>query len=208
MTVLLETGCRVGEFSGLCWEDCDFENMTISINRNMIYRKYKGEAEARFHVTTPKTKASIRSIPMHADVKQALMQEYEYQQILGFNETVVDGYSGFIFRNRYGDILSDHNINRAIERIRNAYNNTEKKKAIEEGRTPLLIRHFSVHNLRHTFCARLCEKEINIKVIQEIMGHADIETTLNIYAEITEQMKREAVANTDSKPKQSKREVQ
>lgn len=201
MIVLLGTGCRVGEFSGLRWEDCDFENLTISINRNIIYRRYKGEAEARFHVTTPKTKASIRDIPMRSDVKQALMQEYEYQQILGANETVVDGYSGFIFQNRYGDILSDHNINRAIERIRIAYNTAEEKKAAEEGREPLLIRHFSVHNLRHTFCARLCEKDINIKVIQEIMGHADIKTTLDIYAEVTEQKKRESITSMDEKNK-------
>ena len=76
-----------------------------------------------------------------------------------------------------------------------------EKKAAEEGREPLLIRHFSVHNLRHTFCARLCEKDINIKVIQEIMGHADIKTTLDIYAEVTEQKKRESITSMDEKNK-------
>lgn len=125
--------------------------------------------------------------------------EYEYQQIFGVNETVVDGYSGFIFQNRYGEILSAHNINRAIERIYKAYNAEERKKAAKERRKPVLIRHFSVHNLRHTFCTRYCENESDLKVIQEIMGHADIETTLGIYAEATEQKKKESFASLEGK---------
>lgn len=71
ITVFLGTGCRVGEVIGLRWEDCDFEKKTISINHNTIYRKYKGESESRFHITTPKTKAGIRMIPMLSDVKNA-----------------------------------------------------------------------------------------------------------------------------------------
>mgnify|MGYP000842614751 CR=1 FL=1 len=60
-----------------------------------------------------------------------------------------------------------------------------QKAAEKEKREPLLIRDFSVHNLRHTFCTRFCENETNLKVIQEIMGHSDISTTMNIYAEAT-----------------------
>lgn len=199
ITVLLGTGCRVGEVIGLRWEDCDFDNMTISINHNTIYRKYKGEQNARFHITTPKTDAGTRTIPMLSNVKDALDQEYEYQQIFGINENVIDGYSGFIFRNRYGEMQSGHNINRAIERIYKAYNEEERAKAAKERRRPKLIRHFSVHNLRHTFCTRLCENESNLKVIQEIMGHADIETTLEIYAEVTERKKKEAFVSLEGK---------
>ena len=62
-------------------------------------------------------------------------------------------------------------------------------------------RHFSVHNLRHTFCTRFCENETNIKVIQEIMGHSDIGTTMNIYAEATESKKKESFENLDGKIK-------
>lgn len=47
------------------------------------------------------------------------------------------------------------------------------------------------HNLRHTFCTRLCERETNLKVIQSIMGHKDIQTTMDIYAEATEEKKQE-----------------
>lgn len=137
------------------------------------------------------TNAGIRTIPMFEEVKNALQSEWELQKVLGFNESIIDGYTGFIFQNRYGDPLSAHNVNRAIERIYTEYNEDEIVQADKEGREPFLIRHFSAHNLRHTFCTRLCENvdviNGNIKLVQEIMGHTDIETTLNIYAEVTEQ---------------------
>lgn len=200
-TVLLGTGGRVGEITGLRWEDCDFEAGIIHINHNMVYRKFDGEEKAMFHIVTPKTSAGIRIIPMLSEVRKALEDEYERQKITGFNESIVDGYTGFIFKNRYGDPLSAHNVNRAIDRICNEYNEEETILADKEGREPFLIRHFSVHNLRHTFCTRFCENESNIKIIQEIMGHADIETTMNIYAEATEQKKKESFANLEGKIK-------
>lgn len=200
-TMLLGTGCRIGELIGLRWEDCDFDDEIISINHNMVYRKYEGEKKARFHIETPKTDAGIRIIPMLTEVKEALQEEWKKQEIIGFNESVVDGYTGFIFQNRYGDPLSPHNVNRAIDRICAAYIEDETIKADMEGREPTLIRHFSAHNLRHTFCTRFCENERNIKVIQEIMGHADIEITMNIYAEATKEKKKESFSNLEGKIK-------
>ncbi len=200
-TVLLGTGGRIGEITGLRWEDCDFKAGIISINHNMVYRKFEGDEKAAFHIITPKTSAGIRIVPMLSDVRKALEYEYEKQKITGFNESIIEGYTGFIFQNRYGYPLSAHNVNRAIERICKEYNEEETILADKEGRKPLLIRHFSAHNLRHTFCTRFCENESNIKVIQEIMGHADIETTMNIYAEATEQKKKESFANLDGKIK-------
>ena len=49
------------------------------------------------------------------------------------------------------------------------------------------------HHIRHTFCTRFCENERNLKVIQSIMGHANIETTMDIYAEATDVKKKEAI---------------
>lgn len=114
---------------------------------------------------------------------------------------LVPEYTGFIFQNRYGDPLSPHSVNRAIDRICAAYIEDETVLADQEGRDPVLIRHFSAHNLRHTFCTRFCENERNIKVIQEIMGHADIETTMNIYAEATKEKKKESFSNLEGKIK-------
>lgn len=53
--------------------------------------------------------------------------------------------------------------------------------------------------MRHTFCTRLCENESNLKVIQSIMGHSDITTTMDIYAEATQEKKQEIVANLQGK---------
>lgn len=114
-------------------------------------------------------------------------------------DTVIDGYTGFVFLNRCGYVNNPHAINRAIERIRLACNKSEAERAKKEHRQPVEIPHFSIHNLRHTFCTRYCENETNIKVIQEIMGHADISTTMNIYAEATESKKKESIQNMEGK---------
>ena len=58
---------------------------------------------------------------------------------------------------------------------------------------------FSAHNLRHTFCTRFCENESNLKVIQSVMGHKDISTTMDIYAEATEEKKQEIMASLQGK---------
>lgn len=199
-TMFLGTGCRVGEIIGLTWKDCDFKNKMISINHNLIYRQ-QDSGKCEMHITTPKTKAGIREIPMLDAVRTALLQEKKKQMKCGFNSIVVDGYSGFIFTNQWGNLYNPQTINRAIVRIYTAYNKQEKVKAEKECRQPILIPHFSAHNLRHTFCTRFCENETNLKVIQEIMGHSDITTTMNIYNEATQEKKKESFASLEGKIK-------
>lgn len=199
-TVLLGTGCRVGEIVGLRWSDCDFDENLISVNHNLIYR-LQDSGKCEYHITTPKSKSGIRIIPMLSEVKMALLQEKTNQLETGFNQTMIDGYSGFIFQNRFGECLNAHCINRAIDRISRDYNNEETETAEKEQREPELLPHFSAHNLRHTFCTRFCENETNLKIIQEIMGHADISTTMNIYNEATKEKKIESFANLEGKIK-------
>ena len=74
-------------------------------------------------------------------------------------------------------------VNRAIKRIVDTHNSEEEVAAKKEKREPVMIPRFSCHIFRHTFASRFCENETNIKVIQEVMGHADVSTTMNIYAE-------------------------
>ena len=188
-TVMLGTGCRVGEVIGLRWEDCDFAEETISINHSLLYRQKEPGGACEFLVSTPKTEAGIRVIPMAAEVKRALECERELQAEVGASDIVIDGYSNFIFTSQTGGILSPHTVNRAIERIRTAYNNQETELANQEQREPQLLPHFSAHTLRHTFCARFCEHETNLKVIQEIMGHASITTTMDVYNHVTLEQK-------------------
>lgn len=193
-TVLLGTGMRIGECLGLRWEDCDFKSKIINVNHNLIYRTTEAR-KMELHITTPKTKAGIRIIPMFDDVKRALLDERLKQMEHGFTLAEIDGYSGFIFQNRNQEVLNPHVVNRAIARIIRDHN----IKAEKDG--TIKLPHFSVHNLRHTFCTRLCENEPNIKIIQEIMGHRNIETTMDVYNEATKEKKIESFANLEGKIK-------
>lgn len=194
-TILLGTGCRIGEALGLRWEDIDFDKGIISINHNLTYYPTSAERTSEFHIHQPKTEAGIRTIPLLDSVRDALDILREEEEANGGNEQVIDGFSGFIFQNRYGTMPNPASVNRAIKRILNSYNAEEQLNAAKEGREPVLLPDFSCHHLRHTFATRLCEVEGNLKVIQSIMGHKNIETTMDIYAEATDRKKEEAFEN-------------
>ncbi|MBR1651643.1 MAG: site-specific integrase [Lachnospiraceae bacterium] len=191
--VMFGTGCRVGEIIGLRWEDCDFKNNLISINHDVTYyprsdKNFRNEYE----LGLPKTEAGIRTIPMLDKVREALLEEKKYQDETGECCMMeLGGMSGFIFSNRFGTIHNASGINREIKRIVEDHNSEEILNAAREGRDPILIPRFSCHITRHTFCSRLCENETNVKVIQTVMGHRDIQTTLGIYAETTESKRQE-----------------
>ena len=198
LTVLLGTGMRIGECLGLRWEDLDFENKIISVNHNLTDRP-DDKGECKKHIQTPKTEAGTRIIPMFDEVFEAFLAEYEIQKCIGFCEEEIDGYSGFVFSTASHTVYSASAVNNAIRRAINAYNNKEERAAKEEKRDPIPMPKFSAHNLRHTFCTRLCENESNLKVIQDIMGHADISTTMDIYAEATTEKKQEVVTKLKGK---------
>lgn len=199
-TFCLGTGCRVGEVIGLQWYNCDFKNGLITIQHNMQYRQQKG-GQCEFHISTTKTVSGTRVIPMFDEVRAALLSLREQQLRKGPCTSVVDGYSNFVFTNRYNAVLSPASVNRAIERIIRDYNKEETEQATKEKRDPALLPHFSVHNLRHTFCTRLCEIEPNLKVIQEVMGHADISTTMDVYNEATKEQKQQSFSHMQGKLK-------
>ena len=142
----------------------------ISINHNLVYRVHENN-KCYFTISTPKTNAGCRTIPMLPEVRKALEDERCRQQKTGKTcQTVVDGYKGFIFFNRYGNAYQPAAINRQIDRVVLAYNEEETKAAEKEMRMPVLLPDFSCHQLRHTFCTRMCENETNIKVVQGYYG--------------------------------------
>lgn len=174
---------------GVAWEDLDFENKVISVNHSLIYYPVDGSKSSMMRVSLPKTDAGIRTIPMLDVVKDAFELEREEQQETGFNEQVVDGMSGFVFKNRFGCVHNPQTVNDAIKRIVASYNAEEVVAAKRERREAVVLPDFSCHVLRHTFATRLCEVESNLKVIQSVMGHRNIETTMDIYAEATDRKK-------------------
>lgn len=66
-----------------------------------------------------------------------------------------------------------------------------------ENEPECLIPHFSCHILRHTFATRLCEQGVNIKVIQAVLGHKDFQTTMNIYVDVTNELKEDEMNKFD-----------
>ena len=120
-------------------------------------------------------------------VKDALELEKQNQRDYGYHCLVeLGGMKNFIFCNRFGELQNPAGVNKVIKRIVSDHNSKEIVDAKREGREPVIIPNFSCHITRHTFCTRHCENGTNAKVIQSVMEHKDIQTTLGIYAEVSE----------------------
>lgn len=185
--IMLGTGLRVGELCGLRWQDVDIEKRVIDINHTLCsVNSVTGISKGKLTISTPKTKAGTRRIPIMKSVADAFIEEYKIAESKGFISETIDGYSGFVFTSKNGTVYNTCKLNIMLDRIVESYNKQENMLAKEEKRIPFLLPHISNHMLRHTFCTRLCERDVNIKVIQTLMGHSNINITLNIYAEVSE----------------------
>lgn len=197
--VMLGTGMRVGEITGLRWCDIDIDNGVIDINHTLVYYCHRHEVELNgcyFNINTPKTKASNRKIPMIESVKEAFLMEKANQEKTGIKcSAVIDGYSDFIFVNRNGKTQHQGTLNKAIRRIIRDCND---EVLLNDENATVLLPHFSCHSLRHTFSTRMCEAGINVKVIQDTLGHQDISTTMNIYTDATKEMKKQEFESLDN----------
>ena len=192
--IMANTGMRVGEITGLRWRDIDLDEGIISVNHTLVYYNHRDEKGCYFSINTPKTQAGVREIPMTDGVKKAFLMEKEYQKNAEIESVSrVDGYDDFIFVNRYGMVQNQGNLNKAIRRIMRDCNDEILEKFGADS-NPILLPHFSCHILRHTFATRLCESGINIKVIQSVLGHADVSTTMNIYVDVTNALKKKEIA--------------
>lgn len=194
-TVMLWTGLRVGEVTGLRWCDIDLEAETIDINHTLVYYDKGNNDGLSFAVNTPKTEAGKRIVPMLPKVKEAFLLEKKNQEELGIECTAtVDGFTDFIFINRFGGVQHQGTLNKALRRIIRDCN-----YAIMDGRKDgedvVLLPKFSNHSLRHTFTTRMCEAGVNVKAMQDILGHADAGTTMDIYAEATKELKQSELLN-------------
>ena len=197
--VMLGTGMRVGEVVGLRWCDVDFEENVISVNHTLVYYNHGDGKGCTFSVNTPKTKAGTRTIPMLDYVKEAFELERQNQADAQLScRAAIDGYTDFIFINRFGDVQHQGTLNKAIRRIIRDCNDEALLRSPD---TTTLLPPFSCHSLRHTFTTRLCEKGMNIKVIQDVLGHSDFSTTMNIYADVTKDLKRQEFEGFNAKCK-------
>lgn len=179
-TVLFELGLRCGELIGLTWTDISFDEKTLSVNHQLIYKNY-GDG-CKFHISSPKTQAGIRNIPLTDKVVNALKEQKKINFMLGrFGKEEIEGYSDFVFIAKTGRPYMPSAVNNVIYNVIKAYNDKETVDAKRENREPVLIPKVSVHCFRHTACTNMARKEMNIKVVQYIMGHSDSSMTLDVY---------------------------
>ena len=131
------------------------------------------------------------------DVKSALLREKATPKPMrGFT---VEGYTGFVFLNSAGQVYTNAFLYDSIQGIVESYNREEFARASKEGRQPEYIPKISAHIFRHTFCTRMCEQGVNLKILQDVMGHRNIRTTMEVYARATRDKKLEAMREMNGK---------
>lgn len=177
--LILGTGLRIGEALALTWNDIDFDNCILSVNRTQIEYCEHVNGETIYHRTysSPKTKTSKRKIPlipvlitMLLDLKAQREAEKEK-----FKDVYQD--NGLIFCNYYGVSLNYTTIAKKIRSI--------CKTTGLEGVHP--------HTLRHTFATRGLENGIELKVMQELLGHSSIKMTADIYTHVLIETKQNSI---------------
>lgn len=195
-TVLLGTGLRIGEALALTWDDVDFDSSLITVHKTMAYKPGE-DGKYDYRITPPKTAAGNREIPMLDDVRSALLREKSRPKPK--RKFKVDGYTGFVFLNNAGQVYTNAFLYDSIQGIVESYNRAEFARVSTDGSLPEYLPKISAHIFRHTFCTRLCEQGINLKVLQDIMGHRNIRTTMEVYAKATRDKKLEAMRDLNGK---------
>ena len=123
---------------------------------------------------------------MSTKVRKAVLEEKGFQELAGITcSTEVDGYTDFVFLNRFGKPHTFGSLNKVYKRIIRDCND---EQFLKYDNPKNLLPNFSCHNLRHTFATRLYESNLDVKMIQTILGHSDISTTINIYTHVTQGM--------------------
>ncbi len=164
--ISLYTGLRIGEICALKVSDIDFDNNVLEVNKTLqrIYLKeYEEVINSKISITSPKTRSSKRTVPIPNFIIEMLKQ-FNFD-----NETFV--LTGT-------EKSTEPRTYRAyFERLLNGLN----------------IKHRSFHTLRHTFATNCVELGIDVKTISDLLGHANVITTLNLYVHTSFTQKENAI---------------
>lgn len=173
-TLLSYTGMRVGEMLALKWSDIDFKNHTLR-----IYKTYYNESnnKKKYEILTPKTEGSIRTIEFNPVLDGLFEEHREFQERNKQDYEMLYHDDEFIFTTKDGYPQTIKQISLRLKRLL-------EKTSIKKNITP--------HSFRHTHTSLLIEANVHIKEIQERLGHSDINTTMDIYAHMTKNMKKKA----------------
>lgn len=171
LTILLYTGMRISELCGLTKADVDLKNSRVHVNKQLL-RKRLGEDHS-FFVESPKTEDGDRFIFLLPEAYKAFQRVLRNRSVPKV-EYVVDGYSGFLFLDADGKPKVAWHLEHALARLVQRYNRIYDDNIV-----------LTPHGLRHTFATMLLASGVDIKSAQYLLGHANAQTTLNIYAHST-----------------------
>lgn len=186
--VALGTGMRAGELLGLTWEDIDFRKREISVNKTLVYIKELETKKYVFKYQPPKTKNSIRTIPMQDSVYKALKRQkiqVKEMQMACAEWGTLKNFENLVFVGKNGKPVTEHSFQVTLNWIENAINKARQKQAEKNKDMYEPIPHFYPHALRHTFATRCFEAGIDAKVVQGFLGHYSIAITLDLYTHVT-----------------------
>jgi integrase len=176
------TGLRIGEVTGLQWQDVDLKKKEIHVQHTLAWITGKG-----YFLQEPKSENSQRTIPL-PDKAVSLLRARKIAQgkhRLAYGEywQPLPGLPNLVFTTRYGTPIDGNNIRREMRIILAGM----KEKGTD-------ITWASFHTLRHTFATRCIEEGMKPKTLQHILGHATLAITMDLYCDVMEDTKREEMA--------------
>lgn len=193
---LMFCGLRIGEALALKWENVNFETKTLKVERAITQiPKFDNNGKVISRVTViadTKTACSVREIPI-ADIVVETLQRWREKQIERQNtnpDVTADltAKNAFIFANDDGSV-------RTYFGSRKIFDGWKKRHKLTNYNI-----HF--HGLRHTFSNMLFEMNENPKVIQQLLGHRDVKTTITVYNSVDSEYIRQTTDKFNERVKE------
>lgn len=188
--VAVNSGLRPGEIFALTESDIDFSNRVIHVNKTLVYQAFtEGEGKV-FHVHPPKTKSSVRDVPITDTCLDALQRQIKQKKVVADKHPATQ-LKDLLFTTKYNTPINSQIYNEAIRRIVMEMNLTRDK--LEE------MPEISGHTFRHTFATRCIEAGIRPKTLQTYLGHATLNMTMDLYVHVTDEVKHEELKLLDKR---------